>query len=715
MGREKTHKELEVTKVSEDAVREYAESIINTMREVLIVLDQDLRVITTSRAYYEFFKVKPEETVGQLIYDLGNKQWDIPGLRELLETILPEKAAFDNYEVEHDFAVIGRRTMLLNARQIQRASGKERVILLAMEDITDRKRLENLLAESEELFRRLYETASDGIVLLEKGEGKITRANPAIEKMLGYSNEESIGNKLQDIGVSLDMHDFQATMQELNRSGIINYNDIPVKTRSGQHIDTDIYLVDKTTLVQCNIRDITDRRQAEAELKESKALFEAVVENLPLMIFLKEATDLRFVVFNRAGEELLGYDRRDLIGKNNLDLFPPEQAAHFMAKDREVLDGEIDMLDIPEEPILTAKKGQRLLHTRKVCIRGSDGVTKFLLGISDDITERRQAEAKIKQQIDAMEASIDGIGILNEDQKYVYVNEAHARIYGYDAAEELIGQSWHILYEEDELQRFNRDIMPEFGRKGQWRGEATGKKKDGSAFFQEVSLTALDSGGLICVVRDTTDRKLAEERLKQTMEKLRKNLVGTIHAMSLTVEARDPYTAGHQERVSSLAWVIAQEMGLPNDTVDTIRMAGSIHDIGKISVPAEILSKPGKLTDIEFSLIKVHPQSGYDIIKDTELPHPIAEIVLQHHERLDGSGYPRGLKGEQILLESQIISVADVVEAMASHRPYRPARGIDSALEETEKSKGILYNAGVVDVCVKLFREKKFCFESVLK
>ena len=212
-GLEKARKELEVTKISEDEAREYAESIINTVREPLIALDQDLRVVTASRSFYEVFKVNPEETVGQLIYDLGNKQWDIPKLRELLETILPQKTTFDNYEVEHDFATIGRRIMLLNARQIQRVLGKERIILLAIEDITERKRLENLLTESEERYRRLFETASDGIVLLEKREGKITHANPATEKMLGYSKEECIGNKLQDIGVSLDMGDFQTIMQ----------------------------------------------------------------------------------------------------------------------------------------------------------------------------------------------------------------------------------------------------------------------------------------------------------------------------------------------------------------------------------------------------------------------------------------------------------------------------------------------------------------------
>jgi PAS domain S-box-containing protein/putative nucleotidyltransferase with HDIG domain len=206
-------------------------------------------------------------------------------------------------------------------------------------------------------------------------------------------------------------------------------------------------------------------------------------------------------------------------------------------------------------------------------------------------------------------------------------------------------------------------------------------------------------------------RKRAEEELKQTLEKLRRTLGGTIQAMSLTVETRDPYTAGHQKRVSSLARAIAQEMDLPHNSVENIRIAGIIHDIGKISIPAEILVKPGKISDIEMNLIRIHPQAGYDILKDVELPYPIAEIVIQHHERLDGSGYPQGLKDGNILLEAKIIAVADVVEAMASHRPYRPALGIVVALDEIEKNKGTMYDEKAVEVCIKLFREKQFSFE----
>jgi PAS domain S-box-containing protein len=263
-----------------EKAQEYTEGIVETIREPLLVLDSDLRVLSANRSFYDTFEVTPNETIDNLIYDLGNKQWDIPKLRELLETILPQKTTFDNYEVEHDFTTIGRRIMLLNARQIQRVLGKERIILLAIEDITEHKRLEDLLTESEERYRRLFETANDGILLLEKREGNITHANPAITAMLGYSKEECIGSKLQDIGFSHDMGNIQEIMHTLDRSGIIYYDDVPIKTKAGQYIDTDIYLVDRARLVQCNIRDITERKQAEEVLRKSERELKSKTENL---------------------------------------------------------------------------------------------------------------------------------------------------------------------------------------------------------------------------------------------------------------------------------------------------------------------------------------------------------------------------------------------------------------------------------------------------
>ena len=311
-GLEKTRKELAIIKKTADEAHEFADSLINTVREPLIALDQDLRVVSVSRSFYDFFKVKPEETMGQLIYDLGNKQWDIPKLRELLETILPQKATFDNYEVEHDFATIGRRTMLLNARQIERGTGEERIILLAIEDITERVQSETILRDSEKQYRRLFETADDGILLLEKSKLEIRHANPAIMAMLGYSNEELIGKDIKGIGFPDKIGTSQEILQTLSKDGIAHFEDVAVQNKAGRSIHSDIYMADRAMLVQCNIRDITDRKRAEEALKESEQRFRTVAEyNYHWETWV--GPDGKYIYISPSCERITGYSAEEFM------------------------------------------------------------------------------------------------------------------------------------------------------------------------------------------------------------------------------------------------------------------------------------------------------------------------------------------------------------------------------------------------------------------
>jgi len=243
-----------------------------------------------------------------------------------------------------------------------------------------------------------------------------------------------------------------------------------------------------------------------------------------------------------------------------------------------------------------------------------------------------------------------------------------------------------------------RVILPRQGLRWRWSQAQPERLADGGTLWHGI-------------ISDITERKKTEADLNETLESLRKAVGTTIQVMVSAVEVRDPYTAGHQTRSANLAQAIATEMGLPQDIIDGIILAGSIHDIGKLSIPAEILSKPTKLSEIEFPLIKEHARRGFEILKDVESSWPLAEIVLQHHERMDGSGYPKGLKGEEIIMEARILAVADVVESMASHRPYRPALGLDAALAEIENNKGTLYDVDAVDACLRLFRDKGFQLE----
>ncbi|MCP4364675.1 MAG: HD domain-containing protein [Planctomycetes bacterium] len=217
---------------------------------------------------------------------------------------------------------------------------------------------------------------------------------------------------------------------------------------------------------------------------------------------------------------------------------------------------------------------------------------------------------------------------------------------------------------------------------------------------------------MVNLLATAAERRHGEQMLEQSASKVRQTLEGTIQALAATVETRDPYTFGHQQRVAALAYAIAEEMGLSPEEVEGIHIAGLIHDLGKITVPAEILSKPGGITDSEFGIIKDHPRVGYDILKGIEFPWPIDKMVLEHHERMDGSGYPLGLKGDESVMGARILAVADVVEAMSSHRPYRPTLGIDKALEEISKKRGILFDANVADACIRLFKEKGFEFKT---
>lgn len=231
-----------------------------------------------------------------------------------------------------------------------------------------------------------------------------------------------------------------------------------------------------------------------------------------------------------------------------------------------------------------------------------------------------------------------------------------------------------------------------------------------SPVFDELN----NVSALVHTITDITERKQAELELKSSFDKLKKALSSTIEIVALTVETRDPYTAGHQRRVADLAVAIAKKMRLSEEIIEGVRMAGVIHDIGKISIPAEILAKPGRISEMEMSLVKQHPVVGGDILQTIQFPWPIDKIIRQHHERMDGSGYPEGLRGSEILLEAKIIAVADVVEAMASHRPYRAALGIDIALEEISKNNGILYDPDVVSTCLQLFREDGYHLESAV-
>lgn len=322
---------------------------------------------------------------------------------------------------------------------------------------------------------------------------------------------------------------------------------------------------------------------------------------------------------------------------------------------------------------------------------------------------KSQMELRLKERENLLATILrtinDAVIATNSDGQITYLNPSAEKLTGWKAAEALTQPLNKIINLVNYADSSEADTFPSIN--------LFLKNKKGNLVPVEYNSSQLKtkpplSGGEVIVIHDISERHQSQEEIFKSWQRLQKAFEGTIQALALTIEIRDPYTAGHQRRVSELASAMAKELGWPAEQIQALRIAADIHDIGKISIPAEILSKPAKLNEVEFSLIKTHPQVGYEILRNIDFPWPLAQIVFQHHERIDGSGYPSGLQGDDILPEAKLLAVADTVEAMASHRPYRPALGIEKALAEILKFKGILFDYDAVDVCLHLFRTSQF-------
>ncbi|MDD4962980.1 MAG: PAS domain-containing protein [Gallionella sp.] len=501
--------------------------------------------------------------------------------------------------------------------------------------------------------------------------------------------------------------------------------------------------------------DITEQRQAEAALRRSEAETRLLLDTLPQKIFYKNQ-DSVYVSCNAAYARDLGIAAAEIKGRSDLDFYPKELAEKYRTDDHRLM-ATCKPEDIEE---VYLKDGQECwVHTVKTPTCGETGEPTGILGIFWDVTALRQAQDRLVRLNrmyrtislcnQALVRSEDELALANTMCE-VLVEAGGYRgtcvMYGASAANAVtvacagfsveetrlvleVGQrkaeEIDRLYLRQSLPDVRHDLSreaPVFAEAGARLGVAStaviplvvngtllgvlwvGSKEAGAFDDETVALLMEMAGDLSFGIGNLRARA---ERLG-ILEKLELSLDHAVTAIAATVEMRDPYTAGHQRRVALLAAAIAKEMELPEQQVEGLRMAGVVHDIGKIHVPAEILSNPSKLTAAEFEIIKTHPLAGYDILKGIDFPWPVAEIVYQHHEKLDGSGYPRGLKGEEILLEARILTVADVVEAMASHRPYRPGFGIFPALQEIARNRGKFYDERVTGACLRLFMEKNY-------
>ena len=593
-------------------------------------------------------------------------------------------------------------------------------------DVTRRKRAEEGLAESEAQFRRLMEQSPVAIQIFSP-DGRTQQVNPAWERLWGLDGvgvDEVLGqyNILEDEqahrlelapliqeafagkSVALPVREYDAH-QTLSSIGVKNPG-----ARS-RWIDARLYpLADRTgaiTNVVLMEEDVTKRVQAEASLRASESQYASLVEGTTDGIVIIQDGLVSFV--NSASPKLLGYAHDDLVGRPFAEYVAPEFRNVVMQRHRDRMEGG-EPPPIYEIALLRKDSTQLPVEVNatQIVYKDAPAVLVFLR----DISERKRVEKALNerdQEIRAIvESSRDWIWALDLGGRHTFSNPAIAQILGYSPSE-LVGFSClHRMHPEDRAMieaQMPLWIQEERGWQDlvlRWR------HKDGTwRWLESNAVPITDAAGKLAgfrgVDRDITERIRAEQDLRTSLE-------STIQAIAGMIETRDPYTSGHQARVAQLAVAIARQLGLSEEEIEGIRVAAILHDIGKMTVPAEILSKPGDITEAEFALIQQHPAAAHGILKGIVFPWPIADIVLQHHERLNGRGYPQGLAKDAIRLEARIIAVADTVEAMSSHRPYRPALGIDAALDEIRRHKGTRYDAEVVDACVRLIESAEFEF-----
>lgn len=618
--------------------------------------------------------------------------------------------------------------------------------------------------KAEERFRNIAEMSPNMIFI--NWRGHVVYANEQSTKTMGYRREEFYSPQFDFLSL-IAPESVSRVKKNLERhmtgEEVAPY-EVTLVTRNGRRLETIV----STRLIDIEgdkailgiITDISDQKRRQERIRESETRFRAVAQSAKDAIITVDGEG-KIVFCNRSALEMFGYEKQEVLGREVTLLIPEElKNAHLqgMARFR-----EMGALMKPGRIVETAglRKGSQEFPLEFTLSTWESNGRPHCTAILRDITRRRESEERLRRNYDMEKATNTLLRISLEDSslKEILTHsldlilsirwlslESQGCIFLVEADEPSLMMSAQNALDQNIQQACHR--LP-FGKCLCGRAASTqemvfsdciderhdityagmvphghycvpilhGGKTLGviNLYVKEGHQWDAAEAGFLTAVADTLAgvirRKQSEEKLADTLEHLRQMLDRTVALLSTITERRDPYTAGHQRRVTKLGRAIATEMGLSKEQVEGVGTAAILHDIGKIAVPLEILTKSTRLTDIEFQFIKTHPQAGYDFLKGIPFSRPVAQIIYQHHERLDGSGYPLALKGDEIRLEARILAVSDVVEAMASDRPYRPALGSDTALEEISKNSGILYEPGVVDACLRLFKDKGFTFE----
>ena len=560
------------------------------------------------------------------------------------------------------------------------------------------------LRESEERYRGLTEDMPVFIAAFLP-DGTLTYVNAVLAAVAGSTPEAMIGRGFFTLLGPDDVKVVRETLAALVPANPVDTHEQshvgPDGQRSWQQWTNRAFFDEEGRPVRYQAvgQDITERKLAEEALRQNQLRYETFINATDDMAFLKD-DELRYVIINEANAAYFGRSVEETVGQTDADLMPTEAAARCRLTDLEALESHGIVLSHEEVD-------GSIYETRKFpVVLGDDRVG--VGGYVRDVTERKLAEERLaaasRQWRQTFDAMSDSVALFDEEGRVLRCNAATTVLAG-RGFDDIVGRRCFEVFHGGIA--FHPDC-PQQRALDSGQTE-TSTIEQGGHWLRITFQPLTDEGGRVCggvhMVTDVSDLKHAEEGLLESLTAQQTITDGVIAALARTIEVRDPYTAGHQRRVSELGAAMALHMGLGEERAEGVRVAGMLHDVGKITIPAEILSKPGRLTTMEFELIKGHAQAGFEILQTIHFPWLVAAMTLQHHERQDGSGYPAGLRGDEILPEARILAVADVVEAMASHRPYRAALGVAAALEEVHAGAGTRYEAFAVAACERVFAQ----------
>ena len=585
---------------------------------------------------------------------------------------------------------------------------------------------EQELRESQRHHQRLVEHAPVAIAIHD-AEGRIEFANPAAAQLAGLIYPgQMVGRSVFELVPSEAETRVRGLIEAiLNRGEHVREAPAEIHRLDGTTAWVEVTAIpwtfDGARRVLMLLSDLSEFRRTEAELRDSEERFRALSNSAQDAIVVMDDSG-RVVFWNEASTRIFGLSPDEAKDKDFAQLIlRADYRATFSAAFADFAkSGRGALIGSTVELPALRRDGSALPVEASFSAVNLKG-RWHAIGLVRDVSARKQSEQALRESEERYRRlfnnTADAVYVhsLADDGRpghFIEVNDVACSALGYTREELLSMDVGDICLPA--ARKGLVELMGQLGGEQHVTFETEHQDRNGQAIPVEVHAHGFELHGrraVLCVTHNISERRQAELERRDNAERLSSALQETIRAIARTIETRDPYTAGHQQRVAELASAIGDELGLSSEALDGIRLGAMIHDIGKIAVPAEILNRPGRLTAAEVEIIKGHSQVGYDIMAEVDLPWPVADMILQHHERLDGSGYPRGLRGEQIIIEARIIAVADVVEAMASHRPYRPGLGIDSALQEILDGRGRVYDAGAVDACVMLFRERGFAFQ----